>query len=212
MRYSNLKILSSLSIALLFTACGKTDELPTEPPRPSTYSKSINSSPSRKPLAIEHRGNTSDTSVSPAGWNGFGLAKFGSSEEELRKTWGQPLQANTPAKGMSCYYLYNDSTPHLRKVKFMLEEGRFVRYDVQDPELVAPGNITVGDSADAIMQVYAGNVHDQPHKYIPGAHTLIVSLPEAESSKLIFETDMNDKVMAWRVGVAPQVYYVEGCG
>jgi hypothetical protein len=188
---------SVLTVALAgLTACDKKNELPTEPPRPSTASQV----------------SSKATDINPAGFNGYGPAKFGSNEESVRISWGRPLTASKPAKGMSCYYLFSDSLPRQRGISFMLEDGRFVRYDVHDPRHKAPGNIVVGDTTAAIMQAYAGHVHNQPHKYIDGAHTLIVSPPQETTSKLIFETDANDRVIEWRIGVPPQVYYVEGCG
>ncbi|TQC57293.1 lectin, partial [Pantoea dispersa] len=33
-----------------------------------------------------------------------------------------------------------------------------------------------------------------------------------QSGVLVFETDAAGKVVAWRVGLPPQVDYVEGCG
>lgn len=190
-----------LAAVLALSACDKKKELPgdpTEPPRPTTTFQEQAAAPLPE--------------INPAGFNGFGPAKFGGNEESVRMSWGRPLTANKPTEGMSCYYLYSDSLPQQRGISFMLEEGRFVRYDVHDPRQKAPGNIVVGDSTSAIMQAYAGHVHNQPHKYIEGAHTLIVTPPQAAESRLIFETDANDRVTEWRVGVPPQVYYVEGCG
>jgi hypothetical protein len=204
MRHSfiSTSILLSVTLAIL-SACDKKDELPTEPPRPSTQSSpaDLNDSPPEN----------KQPKVNPAGFSGFGPAKFGGNEEAIRKSWGRPLKASKPAKGMSCYYLYSDTLPHQRGVSFMLEDGRFVRYDVHDPRQTAPGNIVVGDSSATIMQAYAGHVHNQPHKYIDGARTLIVTPPQNTQARLIFETDANDRVVEWRVGVPPQVYYVEGC-
>lgn len=203
MRHSliNYPIILTIALAAL-TACDKKEELPTEPPRPTTQSV---------PADLNDASKNRQFKFNPAGFNGFGPAKFGGNEEDIRMSWGRPLKASKPPKGMSCYYLYSDTMPHQRGVSFMLEDGRFVRYDVHDPRQTAPGNIVVGDSTSAIMQAYAGHVHNQPHKYIEGAHTLIVTPPQATKARLIFETDANDKVIEWRVGVPPQVYYVEGC-
>jgi hypothetical protein len=202
MRYSFVNTSIVLAIAFVtFSACDRKEELPTNPPMPSTTSQTN----PRVSQALSASNN-------PAGFNGFGPAKFGSDEESVRMSWGRPLNASNPAKGMSCYYLYSDSMPQQRGIAFMLEEGRFVRYDVHDARQKAPGNIVVGDTTAAVMQAYAGRVHNQPHKYIDGAHTLIVTPPQATEAKLVFETDANDRIVEWRIGVPPQVYYVEGCG
>jgi hypothetical protein len=200
--FLSTSILLAVTLATL-SACDKKEELPTEPPLPTTQSipADLKDSPPKN----------NQSNVNPAGFNGFGPAKFGGNEEDIRMSWGRPLTASKPAKGMSCYYLYSDSMPNQRGVSFMLEDGRFVRYDVHDRRQTAPGNIVVGDSTAAIMQAYAGHVHNQPHKYIDGARTLIVTPPQDTQARLIFETDANDRIVEWRVGIPPHVYYVEGC-
>lgn len=158
-------------------------------------------------------------------FEGFGPAKFGGNEESVRMSWGRPLLASTPAVGATCYYLYKEPTPalnktHQRGIAFMFEDGQFVRYDIDDTSFVAPGDIVVGDPLDKILSVYKTFTPKiltevQPHKYIEGAKTVIVSEAELtetrKTAKLIFELDAQDKVIQWRIGIAPQVYYVEGC-
>lgn len=196
MRYTSIPFTFLLAFAII--ACDKKEELPTEPPLPTTQQPADNF----KPVNYQ---------INPASFNGFGPAQFGSDEESVRMSWGRPLIASKPAKGSSCYQVHPDTKAMQRPISFMIEEGQFVRYDVYDRGYTAPGNIKVGDSSTAIMQAYAGNVHDQPHKYAEGARTLIVTPPHAPKTRLIFETDANDKVTEWRIGMPPQVYYVEGC-
>ncbi len=93
----------------------------------------------------------------------------------------------------------------------MLEDGQFVRYDIDDPKWVAPGNIVVGDNMASMLQAHAGDVDNQPHKYIEGAHTLVVTPNKPSNARLIFEADTSNTVINWHIGIAPQVYYVEGC-
>jgi hypothetical protein len=195
-----LKQISLLLAAMFVTAaCDQKKEIPKDPTGPPL------------PTTTFQQAATQALDVNPASFDGFGPAKFGGDEESVRMSWGRPLTASKPALGMSCYYLYSDAVPQRNGINFMLEEGRFVRYDVHDRRHKAPGNIVVGDTSAAVMQAYAGHVHDQPHKYINGAHTLIVTPSQKTISKLIFETDANDRVTEWRIGVPPQVYYVEGC-
>ena len=149
-------------------------------------------------------------------FDGFGAAEFGSKEEAIRQAWGRPLLASKPATGATCYYLYKEVLPqlsntHQRGIAFMFEDGKFVRYDLDDSSQVAPGGIVVGDSMANVQKAHAGHIETQPHKYIEGAYTLIVSPTENSNSRLIFEIDAQNTVVNWRMGVAPQVYYVEGC-
>ncbi|HSI24190.1 MAG TPA: hypothetical protein VK952_01085 [Methylotenera sp.] len=200
MRIESALLVSLLSILLL--ACDKAKEPPIVPPplppMPSTGSLAN--------LVNKHY------NADIINFDGFGPAKFGSNEESVRTSWGRPLNASKSAKGASCYYLYADTLPERQQdIAFMLEDGQFVRYDVGDTKQVAPGDIVVGDSAASVMQAHAGHVENQPHKYIQGAHTLIVTPVKQTNARLIFETDANDTIVNWRIGVPPQIYYVEGC-
>jgi hypothetical protein len=46
---------------------------------------------------------------------------------------------------------------------------------------------------------------------VEGGHYLSIAASGVAPSKLVFETDAAGKVTAWRVGLTPQVDYVEGC-
>jgi len=144
---------------------------------------------------------------------GFGPAHFGDDEEHVRMAWGYPLVSGKPAAGSTCFYLAMDPPPdNGRGIRFMMEEGKFVRYDVDVPLHVAPGDVVVGDDGDAVRKAFAGRVDDQPHKYIEGGRTLTVSAPDGGAARLVFEIDAAGKISNWRIGIPPQVYYVEGCG
>lgn len=143
-------------------------------------------------------------------FEGFGPAKFGDNEESVRIAWGRPLEADKPAIGSSCYNLYQ--TPaSLKNIVFMFENNQFVRYDVKDSQLTAPGNIKVGNNVDAILQSNFANLIIQPHKYSKGARDFIVMPKAHKNTQLIFEVDAHNKITQWRIGVKPQVNYVEGC-
>ncbi len=161
-----------------------------------------------EPAAGAHK---NDPSV--VNFAGFGPAHFGDDEEHVRMAWGYPLVSGKPAAGSTCYYLAMDPPPENgRGIRFMMEEGKFARYDVDVPLHVAPGDFVVGDDGDAVRKAFAGRVDDEPHKYVENGRTLTVSAPDGGASKLVFEIDAADKISNWRIGLPPQVYYVEGCG
>lgn len=146
-------------------------------------------------------------------FEGFGPAKFGTDEEQVRMSWGRPLEAGTPAEGATCYQLAMDPKPQDGNgILFMFEEGRFVRYDVDVPLHVAPGDFTVGASASDVLLAFAGRVEEQPHKYVEGGRNLVVTPEDGGPAWLVFEINAAGFVTAWRIGVPPQVHYVEGCG
>jgi hypothetical protein len=144
-----------------------------------------------------------------ARYDGYGDLRFGMDEAEAAKAWGGELKP-LPAASEPCHYL----TPKWVKVPadfaLMIEDGRFVRYDVGTDREAAPGGGRVGVTRAEIEQRYP-NVEHRPHKYVEGAAVLRVVDPAGGKGVLVFETDVAGKVTAWRAGVAPQVDYVEGC-
>jgi hypothetical protein len=112
----------------------------------------------------------------------------------------------------ACHFLFQQPRPaHGYGTAFMVEDGRFVRMDVDDPAATAPGGGRVGMSAAQIMALYPGHIEERLHKYVQGAKYLRVTR-EGSQTVLLFVTDAQGKVQAWRVGLPPQVDYVEGCG
>jgi hypothetical protein len=151
----------------------------------------------------------------PAVFNfeGFGPAKFGVDEEQVRMAWGRPLEAGVPAEGATCYRLFMAPKPEGGQgISFMFEDGGFVRYDVDVPLHVAPGDLRVGDSMQDVLDAFPGGVETEPHKYVERAFIMIVPPEDGGEGRLVLETDAAGIVTAWRIGVPPQVHYVEGCG
>lgn len=134
-------------------------------------------------------------------WGGVGAAQFGMDFDEIEDSWQGEFGGDESGE---CFYANEDGAgPAL-----MFERGRFVRYDVDSPALRAPGGGQVGMEYTEILEVY-GHVERLPHKYTEGEY-LRVESPDGDSV-LVFETDEDGVVTAWRMGVEPQVDYVEGC-
>jgi len=145
-------------------------------------------------------------------FGGFGVAKFGANEESVRMSWGRPLKASKPSDGSTCYYLNPDPMQSVgSSIGFMFEDNKFVRYDVEDASQLAPGNFKVGDTAANIMRTFAGRIEQTPHKYIEKGFTLTVTSDDKSDAKLVFEIGEDGRVINWRIGNPPQIFYVEGC-
>ena len=146
-----------------------------------------------------------------ARYDGYGDMRFGMDEAAFGQAWGGELKGK-PEQGSTCFY----KTPKWVKLPadfaFMFEGGRFVRYDVGTTKEVAPGpgGGKVGMSEAQIRSLYGDRVVEQPQKYVAGAKYLRVAASQG-NGVLLFETDAQGKVTRWRVGVPPQVDYVEGC-
>ena len=113
-----------------------------------------------------------------------------------------------------CYYLEMDPRPERgadEAVAFMFEDAVFVRFDVNGTTPVAPGGFMVGSHADDIVAAFGSRVETQPHKYIGAGRYLIVTPEYGEKARLVFEVDGEGRVIEWRIGLPPQVFYVEGC-
>ena len=93
----------------------------------------------------------------------------------------------------------------------MIEDGKFVRYDVGTTAEAAPGGGKVGMKAEELKQLYGDALQSMPHKYVEGGKYLSVDAAGETPSKLVFETDANGNVTSWRVGLLPPANYVEGC-
>lgn len=143
----------------------------------------------------------------PGTYEGYGKARFGMSADEVKRGWDGELEGSSAD---ACYYLRPKQTDGAGWPALMFENGKFVRYDVETIADVAPGGGQVGMSADDIKTAYAGRVEEQPHKYVEGGKNLRIKSNDGASA-VVFETDAAGKVTSWRVGVPPQVDYVEGC-
>lgn len=166
---------------------------------PATVVDSLSAAASNNPSVVNYQG--------------FGPAKFGGNEELVRMSWGYPLIADAPAKGSTCFYLSAEHMPNQKRgIGFMFEDAKFVRFDVDDARQIAPGNIKVGDNAEQVLQAHSGRVESAAHKYVVNARTLTVTPEDNSAARLIFDIGADGKVLSWRIGLPPQVFYVEGCG
>lgn len=142
---------------------------------------------------------------------GFGPAAFGAGAESVRQAWGGTLRA-LPDDAAPCHYL----SPPVEsdsgyQVAFMVEDGRFVRIDIASPRVVAPGGGRVGMRIEDLEALYPGMVERQPHKYVEDGQYLRIRDPDGGPGVLVFEADDDGLLGEWRIGLPPQVDYVEGC-
>ena len=148
--------------------------------------------------------------VSQASFLGYGDMKLGSTVEEARAAWGGELNG-APMEGTTCHYLWPKWITRPADFAFMMEDGRFVRYDVGTDKETAPGGGKVGMSVEELQKLYCGALKASPHKYTQGGQYLSMDAGDVAPTRLVFEVDAAGKVTSWRVGLSPQVEYVEGC-
>jgi hypothetical protein len=205
---------ASVGLALLLAACSE----PAPPPTNAAADAAIapTASSTTPPAAVAPPADVAETHAYDARvihFGGYGPAAFLGNEESVRQSFGRPMAAK-PEKlePGACYYLRAE-TPQAKGygIRFMFEGDKFVRYDVDDASIVAPGGLVVGMSADAVLAAFPGQVESQPHKYVEGGKVFIVAPESGGDARLMFEIDATGHITQWRMGVQPQVSYVEGC-
>lgn len=207
-----MKLSLLMLLVLMLAACAE------RPPEPAVVvpPPAASDQPARDVPPATAPTPTPTTAAMPApgaiGFGGFGPARFGSNEEQVRMAWGADLGDARPAEEGGCYQLM----PQPRgasgyRIAFMLEGGKFARIDVDATDIEAPGGGKVGMSAQEVGRRYAGRVQEQNHKYVAGGRYLRIRDPDAGAGVLLFETDAAGRVTSWRIGVPPQIDYVEGC-
>ena len=149
--------------------------------------------------------------ASQASFTGYGEMKLGSTLEQAKTAWAGELQESKPAEGSTCHYLMPKWVSKASEFGFMVEEGKFVRYDVGTDKEIAPGGGKVGMVVEQLMLLYGGSLQSAPDKYVEGGKVLTIAAPDGSPAKLVFQVDGVGSVTGWRVGLPPQVDYVEGC-
>ena len=146
--------------------------------------------------------------------DGYGALRFGHSAAQAREAWtGNPLQPAGPADdAMACHHLSPEGQDAPADLAFMFEGDAFVRYSVESEDPTAPGGGRVGMDEAALQGLYGGRLQASPHKYVEGGKVLSsVEDGGGVPSRVVFELDAEGLVTEWRVGLEPQVGYVEGC-
>lgn len=148
-------------------------------------------------------------------FKGYGSVQFGADPEAVRSAWrtarAGDLQAAPPEPAVCHYLMPKPPPPGGYRIAFMIEDDRFRRVDVKAPDIVAPGGGRVGMSVEEIEALYSGRIETRPHKYIEGGQYLRITDDTGGDGVLLFAADDQGRVTEWRVGVPPQVDYVEGC-
>ena len=205
-----MKSLLPLVMAVtLLSACQRDPAAaPATEPQTTATATPMAEAPAPTPAADDTAAPTGP--VSQASFLGYGDMKLGSTVDEARAAWGGELNG-APMEGTTCHYLWPKWITRPADFAFMMEDGRFVRYDVGTDKETAPGGGKVGMSVEELQKLYGGALKGAPHKYTQGGQYLSMDAGDVAPTRLVFEVDAAGKVTSWRVGLSPQVEYVEGC-
>lgn len=205
----------SLALAITLAACGDRrvdagDDAATPAAPASTWDQPEEDIPPATAPAGSVMPGEADAAAGDARFDGYGAARFGMDAGHVKSVWGGELNGNA-AEGESCFHLNPVGQPDIAYFALMFEDGKFVRYSVSSDELVAPGGGRRGMDIAQIQQLYPGRIEQSNHKYVQGGHYLRIKDAAGGNGVLVLETDADGVVTEWRVGVPPQVDYVEGC-
>lgn len=209
------RTLSLLLLSLGLAACGGHDKPVDQPAVASSAAARqhaqavVASGPTARAAKPAAAASAPVDPLQAASYSGYGDLHFGLSEADFRKNWGD-LKGGSAAAGSTCKVLYPIWVKQMPPdIGFMFEDDKFVRYDVRTAREAAPGGGKVGMTAEQIATLYP-SAQKQPQKYDAAAVDMRVS--GDNGAALLFEVDKSGKVSAWRVGLPPQIDYVEGCG
>jgi hypothetical protein len=215
------RLLTSLWLlaSLLLAACA---ERVPEPPAAAENAAPTTQTPPTTPAPVSAPANddvpaggtpptgTSDRDL--ARLDGYGPLRFGMTVEEMNQAWGAPLDAAMDAEQAgACHHLNPVGQGAQPYLAFMVDGGRFVRYSTSSDVLLAPGGGRRGMREAELQALYGNALQSAPHEYVDGGKYLSLDTSGVAPTRLVFETDENGIVEEWRVGVSPQVDYVEGC-
>ncbi|MCC8362740.1 hypothetical protein LK996_06580 [Lysobacter sp. A6] len=218
--------ISVLSLALACSACTGRDAAndttvpttatatTTEAVTPPAMSTMVPASPTTPAAPATVAAPAAPGGVMPAEgaitFAGFGPAHWGASEEQVRQAWGKDMEG-APSEPNGCFYLFPEPrTDAGYRFAFMIESSKFNRIDVRTPDIAAPGGGKVGMDKAELHRLYPG-LAEQRDKYDEHALNLRGTDPQGGPGVVVFDVDASGKATEWRIGVPPQVDYVEGC-
>ena len=202
-------MLPIVMVVTLLSACQR-EEAGAPPAEPTTTATSTPMAEAPAPTPAVDDTAAPAGPVTQASFLGYGDMKLGSTVDEARTAWGGELNG-APMGGTTCHYVWPKWITRPADFAFMMEEGKFVRYDVGTDKETAPGGGKVGMGIDELQKLYGGALKASPHKYTQGGQYLAMDAGDVAPTRLVFEADASGKVTSWRVGLSPQVDYVEGC-
>lgn len=187
-------------------------QAPASAPAPASPSTST-STPAPPSRPAPPPSPAPDGDLNLARFTGYGDIPFGTPVADMARLWGGELRTSGKDFNDRCYFMTPIWSKRPADFNFMISEGRFARFSTDSRNFLAPGGAHVGMTRAEIVRRYAGQIEVQPHHYTDGQY-LRVKDPEGGNGVLLMETDGKGddaRVTEWRVGVPPEVDYVEGC-
>jgi hypothetical protein len=140
----------------------------------------------------------------------IGPIKIGMTVRQAEKRAGLRLKPVDTYPSPSCFYVASKQIP--AGVNFMVVNKQIRRVDMTEATVSTLSGARVGDTKQKILKLYGKKIVVEPHKYDEQGHYLIYMPKDKWDKKyrLIFETHKK-RVTQFRIGLLPEVEWVEGC-
>lgn len=138
-----MRLLPALIVVAVLAGCDRAPERAVDvPATPATPTTPVPSSAPAQPAPAAPATPAPTSEPGLAGFGGYGDVRLGTAAAGMEQAWGGALErlGPPPEPADACYYLRpkrgarTDNDP-----AFMLEGGRFVRYDIHGTRETAPG-------------------------------------------------------------------------
>ena len=138
--------------------------------------------------------------------DGVGPAKVGLTLSQLNSLLGEKFSMPRDKDDQGCFYVKPAKHPHMA---LMIEDGHFVRVDVDAPGISTTEDIQVGDTETKALRTYGPRLKVEPHQYFDEGHYLTVRSRDGRYG-MRFETEKG-KIQSFYAGRFEAVQGVEGC-
>ncbi|MBD0335840.1 MAG: hypothetical protein ICV62_10150 [Cyanobacteria bacterium Co-bin13] len=141
---------------------------------------------------------------------GLGQIRIGMTVEEVAQAGLDLVPLDGNARG-ECQYLR--VAEGLESVGFMVVDDQIIRVDVwPGSSIETKSGIKIGASEADILKYYEGRIETAPNPESGGKYLVFTPSGEGEDLyRLVFETDAEGRVVAFRSGQFPAVVWPEGC-
>ena len=205
-----------LLLACVLAGCGTRDDLTTAPDQVGhAQANQEKARPATSPVSPPAPQPTSSTSKTAAigkrfdaRLDGFGPLTLGMDMTAAGQAWPGVFDSLPRMPEGICFHA---NPAGLAYFSLMFDDGKFVRYDVSNDDLVAPGGGRRGMGEAQLQALYGNSLRAAPHRFAKGGKYLSLDASGVAPSRLVFETDARGIVSEWRVGLSPHADYTEGC-
>lgn len=159
-----------------------------------------------------HRKAPEDLATARISIKALGSIEVGMTVKEASDASGVAL---VPAAGAAtrkaCGYYEPEGGPN--GVGFMVVDGRIIRIDIwPSSDIKTISGVGIGSSKAEIEAVYPGRIEVSPDPYTKGDYlTFVPETPGESIYRIVFETNVEGKVVQFRAGQFPAVTWVNGC-